>query len=142
VIDFKAKPNAILRIIDVNLNRSNEALRVLEEISRFILNSISLTRRLKKIRHSLNLAARLFCLRKSSLICHRDILRDVGKATLECELKRGNVQDIFFANMQRLKESLRVLEEFLKLKHKKRAVDIKKIRYSVYELEKKIAEKM
>jgi thiamine-phosphate pyrophosphorylase len=41
------------RIIDANLNRLAEGLRLLEEISRMVLNESSLTERLKTLRHDL-----------------------------------------------------------------------------------------
>ena len=42
-----------LRIIDANLNRAAEGLRVLEDIARLGLNDASLSERLKTLRHEL-----------------------------------------------------------------------------------------
>ena len=70
----------------------------------------------------------------------RDSATDTGKSIYVNELNRKDVRDIFFANIQRVKESLRVLEEFSKLFSIKTAVSFKEIRYQVYELEKKIAQ--
>ena len=67
---------------------------------------------------------------------------DVGKKIFVNELKRENFKDIFFANIQRVKESVRVLEEFAKLRQKSAALKLKKIRYALYELEKKILPKI
>ena len=77
-----------------------------------------------------------------ALIIERDSLRDVGKNINTNELNRGNYQDIFFANMQRAKESARVLEEFSKLSNKNVAIRFKKIRYDIYEVEKKTAKRI
>jgi len=52
---------------------------------------------------------------------------------------RKNFLDIYFASMQRVKESLRVLEEFAKLKDKQIAVEFKHLRYSLYSIERKSA---
>jgi hypothetical protein len=49
--------------------------------------------------------------------------------------------DIYYANSQRVKESIRVLEEFAKLRNKQVAEKLKKLRYRVYALEKKIIER-
>jgi len=43
----------MLRILDANLNRIGEALRLLEDISRFLLNDPALTEELKAMRHEL-----------------------------------------------------------------------------------------
>jgi thiamine-phosphate pyrophosphorylase len=76
------------------------------------------------------------------LFAGRQVQSDVGKKIYVNELKRGNLRDIFFANIQRVKESVRVLEEFSKLKDRLVAVKFKKIRYDLYELEKKILRKI
>ena len=65
----------------------------------------------------------------------------MGKKTTHSELKRVKVEDILFANLQRIKESVRVLEEFSKLVDVKAAEDFKKLRYKFYALEKKIITK-
>lgn len=133
--------NAVKRIIDANINRTKEGLRVVEEIARFIINSPALSRELKKTRHNIDLiAARLAG--RESLLKHRDSLRDVGKNIYINELKRDNCKDIFFANIQRLKESIRVLEEFAKLNDRNAAVGLKDIRYKIYDIEKRAAKKI
>lgn len=129
------------RILDANINRAKEGLRVCEEIARFILNSRSLTLELKKIRHKIDSLLK-YLPAKESLISKRQSLADVGKGTYASELNRKNCQDIFFANIQRVKESLRVLEEFTKLSDIKTAVNFKRIRYGIYEIEKKIIKRL
>ena len=132
--------NTVNRILDANINRAKEGLRVCEEITRFILEDAKLTIELKNIRHKIstlikNLSPRL------ELVKERDSAKDIGKNIYGNELKRKNTTDIFFANIQRVKESVRVLEEFSKLININAAVGFKKIRYNVYELEKKITKK-
>jgi hypothetical protein len=67
----------------------------------------------------------------------RDILGDVGRGSIASESERACVEDVLYANCQRVKESLRVLEEFAKLKSPRVAADIKELRYAVYDIEKK-----
>ncbi len=43
----------MLRLVDANLDRLGEGLRVLEDVSRFLLNDVAASRRLKALRHSL-----------------------------------------------------------------------------------------
>jgi thiamine-phosphate pyrophosphorylase len=136
-----SKIKNINRIIDANINRAKEGLRVCEEITRFILNSRSLTFQLKKIRHKIDTMFKKLP-HAIALINERESLRDVGRDIYINELKRRNYKDIFFANIQRVKESIRVLEEFTKLINTNIAVEFKKIRYDIYEVEKKATKRI
>lgn len=135
------KPNPIYRIIDANINRAREGLRVCEEITRFVLNSYHLTAQIKKIRHELKATLSRLSTKRFDLLKERDSLKDVGKYTTIGEGKRKDYKDVFFANIQRVKESLRVLEEFSKLIDKYIAERFKYIRYDIYDIEKKIAKR-
>lgn len=132
-----SEQNNINRIFDANLNRASEGLRVCEEITRFILESRAETSYLKKIRHEINSLAKALPAKKD-LAKGRNSKNDIGKNIYANELKRGNIEDIFLANIQRVKESIRVLEEFSKLINTHIAIRFKKIRYNTYEIEKKI----
>ena len=138
----------IYRIIDANFNRSREGLRVCEDISRFILNSESLTRQLKGVRHAVsNILKGLPVSRlpkgAGSIAYFRDAERDVGKSIRSrSEMKRADCRGIFTANIERVKESLRVLEEFFKLIDKKRAVSLSILRFKVYEIETRSIKKI
>jgi thiamine-phosphate pyrophosphorylase len=134
--DIKFK--GLARIVDANINRTKEGLRVCEEVTRFILNSRSQTAALKKIRHEVDVACRGI-VSKEILLEDRASLKDVGLNIYANELKRRNIRDVFFANIQRVKESIRVLEEFSKLVNVNSALKFKRARYKVYEIEKKTA---
>ena len=127
------------RIIDANFNRAKEGLRVCEDISRFIMDAGDLTKIYKGIRHQLTDCIRSLELKE--LVHARDIERDVGKTSTPAEARREKIEDIFYANSQRVKESIRVLEEFSKLFQKKTAQKLKEIRYKVYGLERKMVER-
>ncbi len=131
-----SQKNNIYRIIDANLNRVKEGLRVCEEITRFILDNHKFTALFKKLRHEIDGLARKIC-PVSVLLKQRKSDCDVGRHNCCGELKRGNCKDIFWANIQRVKESLRVLEEFSKLTDPLTAKAFKQLRYKVYEIEKK-----
>ncbi len=137
------KLDLIYRIIDANINRAKEGLRVCEEIARFVLDSRSLTEGLKKVRHEIDQALKIIPKSSAKLCELRNSLADVGFGIkLKKEFRRSGYKDIFFANIARVKESVRVLEEFSKLKSIKTATHFKKIRYEVYDLEKKFANKL
>ena len=127
----------LLRIIDANLNRAQEGLRVCEDITRFILNEKGLTRYFKTIRQDVGTLAKKIYTGKALLLRSRNVKRDIGKKTTYREGKRSSIEDVFRANIQRAKESLRVLEEISKLLNKKISQDFKRIRFKVYEIEKK-----
>ena len=132
----------ILRLVDANFNRLKEGLRVCEDISRFIFDDTESTKKLKRTRHQiLNLIKRL-PLEIDSLIDSRDSKSDVSRSySIKFETKRTDSQDIFRANIQRIKESLRVLEEFSKLFNQKISLRFKSIRYQIYSLEQEIIQR-
>ncbi len=133
-------PDKVGRVVDANYNRAKEGLRVCEDIFRFVQDDRKGTSRLKGVRHRLTTAVAVFGLR--DILASREITRDVGRATIAQESCRGSVRDIFYANIQRVKESLRVLEEFAKLKDPKASAAFKGLRYTVYEIEKNALGKM
>ena len=126
----------VLRVIDANLNRLLEGLRVCEEIERFIVCNSQLTSGFKRLRHKVTAASKSWNINSLCLINSRDSRKDIGRPSIESELKRGNLQDIFYANIQRAKESVRVLEEFAKLDNPKTALNFKDLRYKLYQIEK------
>jgi len=128
---------SVFRLIDANLNRSSEAIRVCEDIARFILNDRPLTRAFKAVRHRIGSLRKSISASRPALLKSRNVKRDVGKKTAFREGTRKDIGSIFLANLGRAKESLRVLEEITKLLDKKKAEAFKKARFKVYELEKK-----
>ena len=136
----KAGTNDIYRIIDANLNRSKEGLRVCEDITRFVLNDTAATRAIKSLRH--RIIASMPHLKYNKLIESRDVGGDVGKKSGKSELDRRDLADIFYANAQRAKESIRVLEEISKLINGSSSDKLKRIRYEFYSVEKRIAQRI
>ena len=132
--------NELLRIIDANLNRLHEGLRVCEEIVRFIIEDERLTAEYKNLRHSilrnLNRNPKL----RIALLRSRDSLRDVGKE-LPNPTRHKVYKDVFSGNIQRVKESLRVIEEFSKIFDPFLSRAFSRTRFKTYELEKKTLER-
>jgi predicted transcriptional regulator len=125
----------LYRIFDANFNRTKEGLRVCEDICRYGWNKKTLTSSIKKIRHALTgLIEELDVLKA---LKSRDVTADVGKPTHVSESIRKDLNAVFWANAQRVKESLRVLEEVSKLVKPSTAQAIKTLRYKFYELEQK-----
>ena len=130
----------LYRVIDANFNRAKEGLRVCEDICRFLHNKRSATQRYKHLRHELTSIVTHLPL--ADVIKSRDVAGDVGRGSSPVEYKRNNVNDLFYANSQRAKESIRVLEEFAKLLNNRLAERLKRLRYQIYTLEREIVEKL
>ncbi len=126
----------LFRIIDANLNRSREGLRVCEEIARFILEDVKLTGEFKNLRHRISRSTKKFPGSYGALLESRLTQGDVGRKVLN-KAGRKNYKDLFLANIQRVKESLRVLEEFAKIFNRSLSKSFTRLRFQVYELEKK-----
>ncbi len=135
--------NKILRMIDANLNRATEGLRVAEDIVRFVLDDEKLTSRLKHIRHQLSSSVRRMAGASGESLGVRDVRRDVGsKRTTRSEAARSNILDVFMANIKRAQESVRVFEETSKLFDPKLSPKFKKLRFELYEIEQQAAIKL
>ena len=132
----------IYRIIDANLNRSREGLRIVEDFARFYLNDKNLSANIKRIRHRISKIA-MENLEQDELLKCRDSQKDVGaKGMKGLEKKRVNIKQIVRANLIRAQEGLRVLEELSKLVNSKAGEKFKNLRFRVYSLEKKIVMKL
>ncbi len=128
---------SILRMIDANLNRTGEGIRVIEDCARFVLDDAALARDCKTIRHRLRSAVDELGLEPDALISSRDTLGDVGTAiTTKAESDRsGGLGDIVRAAAKRASEGLRVIEESAKaLGHSGSAFEA--VRYQIYTIEK------
>jgi thiamine-phosphate pyrophosphorylase len=128
----------VYRILDANLNRAREALRVMEEFARFILDDRGLAERIKLLRHELASAAAGFDGMK--LLAVRDIAADVGRETKTvAEMSRVDSRAVAVAAGKRLTEALRALEEYGKLAGPEEAAVFERIRYRAYELEQQVS---
>ncbi|MGB0766077.1 MAG: thiamine phosphate synthase [Phycisphaeraceae bacterium] len=100
------------RITDANANRSREALRVIEEAARFLVQDAELTGELKAMRHAFTSAIKPF----NRLIADRDTQGDVGtRISTEAEQTRDGPEDVVLAAGSRLAEALRAIEEYAKI---------------------------
>lgn len=135
-----------LRIIDANLNRSSEGLRILEDVARFILNDAPLSQQLKTIRHDLAEETKSLGVK---LLSHRDSERDVGaNLTPTSQLKRETQRDlpgVIAANAKRVEESLRVIEELAKfpqISPMLNSAKFEQARFTLYTLEQRLTSRI
>jgi thiamine-phosphate pyrophosphorylase len=142
-----ASPDALRqqlwRVIDANLNRTGEGLRVLEDIARLMLNDAVLSQQLKTMRHELVRGEPAF---NKQLLTARDSERDVGINTLAPGQEKGKeLPLVVVANARRVQESLRTIEELAKTKDITPRLDperFKQARFHIYTIERELLSRL
>jgi len=138
----------LLRMIDANLNRSSEGVRVLEDIARFLLNDAELSQRLRALRHGLAQQTKSL---SAGLLSGRNAEHDVGRPysqdrrpITEAAPLQG-LPDLIAANSKRVEEALRVLEELAKLPDMNSQLNsaaFEQTRFALYALERVLISKL
>jgi len=132
-----------LRIIDANLNRIGEGLRLLEDTARLLLNDASLTQQLKTMRHELVTGDPSF---NRQLLQARNAEGDVG-INIEApeQEKPRELPLMVVANSRRVQESLRTVEELAKLPGitpKLNSEKFKQARFNLYTIERNLLSRL
>jgi thiamine-phosphate pyrophosphorylase len=123
------------RALDASANRAGEAVRVIEDTLRFMLDDPFLTQIAKDLRH--DLAAILLQGDLRWRIALRDVTGDVGAGSrATAALGRTTPSDLLAANAARAAQALRSLEECAALIAPAVAGDFERIRYRLYTLER------
>jgi thiamine-phosphate pyrophosphorylase len=124
---------ALRRILDANLDRAREGLRVIEDWCRFGLDSAPLSEECKHLRQE------LATWHSPDLRAARDTPGDAGTAlTHPNEEQRTDIQQVLQANLCRVEEALRVLEEYGKVYDPAMGSSFKQLRYRVYTLDSRL----
>ena len=120
----------IAQIIDANLDRAREGLRVLEDWARYGLDRVDIVKKLKDFRqilgsHHLDFYknARNFSEDNCNGLSHPE------------QFKRIHTENIISSNSSRIQEALRVLEEFSRNNNYELSKAASYIRYEIYSLE-------
>ena len=113
-------------ILDANIHRVCEWLRVIEEYFRFVASDEALTNKLASLRRKIS--HHILPVSDRERFEARDTEKDVRAN--EVIQSRKNTHDLLLANMKRSQEALRVLEEYTGDDH------FRVFRYELYELEK------
>jgi len=129
---------AVFRVLDAAANRAREAIRVVEDYVRFVLDDRHLTGLCKQMRH--DLTAALARLPEGRCLGARETQADVGTTlTAAAEQRREDASVVLAANLARLQESLRSLEEFGKvIAPDSLAAAVKQLRYRAYTLHRAV----
>ena len=135
------EPRINLRIIDANLDRTGEGLRLLEDIARFQLDDAALTRQLKNMRHELTTISPPL---GRQLLEARHADADIGR-NMQAGGQAGHkdIEAAVSANAKRVQQSLRVLEELARTPD----IDLdterfKQARFALYTIERQLISKL
>ncbi len=138
----EARARQTLRIIDANLNRIGEGLRLLEDLARLLLNDVVLTQQLKNMRHDLVKGDKLF---NTQLLQARNAAGDIGiNIEARGQEKQRDLPTTLVANARRVQESLRTIEELAKVPStlKLDSEKFKQARFNLYNIEQALLGKL
>lgn len=125
-----SSPASVLRLLDANLDRAREGLRVLEDWARFGLDRADLVARTKDMRQRLG---------RRHHPCYKQARHAAGDPATgmahPAQAERRRPAAVVAANAARVQEALRVLEEFGRLADPALAAEAAAIRYALYDLE-------
>jgi thiamine-phosphate pyrophosphorylase len=123
------------RALDASANRAGEALRVIEDTLRFMLDDPFLTQHAKDLRHDLTALLARDDLQHRIMI--RDVAGDVGAGSRAATaLGRSSSADLVAANAARAAQALRSLEECAGLVAPAAVGGFEQLRYRLYTLER------
>lgn len=129
----------LYRVIDANVNRVSEGVRVLEDLARLGFDCAQVCAELRSLRHAVRdglapLSQRCLAARAAET--------DVGLAVSQSSLldQRSTLPALATANFKRVQEGLRVIEETLKVAgHYDISKGYEALRFRAYALEKRYA---
>lgn len=128
--------DAAARIIDANLNRAMEGLRVCEDLVRFAFGPSALFPALRRLRHALMRQARRLPTTPVELARVRRSRSDPGRRSSSASAR--SLEHVLLINLQRAKEALRVLEEMSRLVAPSATAGFQRIRFHTYEIERRL----
>lgn len=127
----------LYRIVDAAINRALEGLRVVEDYGRFVLDDPFLVGELKDIRHAFSQLAGEFPM--SYRLAARETQSDVGTRIKHShEMKRESVEELVDANLSRVREAIRSIEECAKVLQPELAERFEQLRYRCYTLHRAV----
>ena len=124
------------RLLDANINRVSEGIRVVEDVARFMYNQKEFSKELREKRHYLR---KLFIQKDNDFLNSRDTKKDVGIEITKDSLldKKSNIKHVVLGNFKRIQEGLRSIEEISKIScDYSISKEVEALRYSFYNLEK------
>ncbi|UCD05247.1 MAG: thiamine phosphate synthase [candidate division WOR-3 bacterium] len=127
-----------LRIIDVNLNRLDESLKLIEDVARFHIADRQILQQTRKIRNALLDFKKSLPLKR--IVGSRRSAEDPGRAAKFDARATKSSTAVIISNLARAKEASRILEETCKVLDPGLSGSMKEIRFKIYDLEKEIVQ--
>lgn len=128
--------NLVFRVLDANLNRAIEGLRVVEEFGRFVASHKKVSTEIKNLRHQLSLLCQKY---SDQWAEQRNSGEDVGAEIAAAdEYSRSSLEDLVGANLARVNQALRALEEYSKVVSPEISPGVEAVRYQFYDVEKNV----
>jgi thiamine-phosphate pyrophosphorylase len=121
-------------VLDANVNRAREALRILEDTARFVLDNPAAAKALRGLRHDIDLLVRVHY---RTLLAARDVARDTGRSN-SAKPYQGAMGALLAANFKRCEEALRVLEEYGRVISPGAVKKAQALRFTIYQWEAKL----
>lgn len=128
-----AIPRKIARIIDININRFSEGMKVVEDLMRFYWQD---QETLFKLRKWKNFFWQHFGQYRNQVVFARTSHQDIGRKIDFDIQKRNKIIDVVNVNFKRCQESARVLEEIFKEASPPQSRFCKTLRFALYDIEK------
>lgn len=123
-----------LQIIDANLNRVREALRVVEDIIRFSTTDKTFQAMLREIRHSFTFSyIKYFGMLP---ITKRSVVSDAGRKNLPYKTK--TIKEILLRNFLRIEEGIRCIEECSSFLCPESTPIWQRLRFRIYAIEQQV----
>lgn len=126
---------SLYRIIDANLNRAAEGMRVIEDYYRFVNEKPELQQIMKNLRHELRITS-FHYFENKKLLDSRNTDEDSGsRYSIDSEKNKNTIEDVLISNFKRIQEALRCLEEYSKIINPNLSEHFKTVRFKVYKIE-------
>ena len=129
-----ATKRSVLRLLDANANRALEGMRVCEDIVRFHLELSTVFQQLRALRHAIACAVRQLPVGPVDLARARASRTDVGRRAVTSRVP--TLERLLVINLQRVKESLRTMEESTRLIAPRQTASFQRLRFRTYEVER------
>lgn len=126
--------NSVDRLLDANVDRIVEGLRVVGEVLRFVAEDAKLTGAVRTLRRDVVAVVHSVPHMRERRVSARDSVTDVGRSLPSSPYR--DLVDLIEANWSRVQESLRTLEEIGRACYPGWAERLAPLRYEAYTLEK------
>ncbi len=128
----------LARMLDANINRAFEGLRVCEDLLRFGAVHGAPYGTVRALRHALSTQVAHLPMGARERVAARNSRQDPGRAARPSKGGARSLEHLLLINLQRAKEALRVLEEASRLFAPRRVAGFQRLRFRLYNVEREL----